>query len=87
MNCKDITKAEAKFIFEINMSDWLQALILPYRYTNFQGKMLYTEKNWQHPTKHKTLFAKSRQETKTSQLLKLACIITWLPIVYTIPTA
>ena len=43
VNCKDITEAEAKFIFETSMSDWLQALLLLCECTILKETMLCTE--------------------------------------------
>ena len=44
VNCKDITEAEAKFIFETSMSNWLQALLLLCKCTILKETMLCTER-------------------------------------------
>ena len=53
VNYNDITKTKAKYIFETNMSDWFQALVLTYGCTTLQETFFF---------KHKILFIKSRQE-------------------------
>ena len=31
LECTDVTEAEAKFVFESNLADWLAALVLPHQ--------------------------------------------------------
>ena len=43
VNYADVLKSEAKFIFKINLANWLSALVLPYIYTDFYAKILYSK--------------------------------------------
>ena len=42
-NCADISEAKAKFIFEMNLADWLSELVLLHNCADFHTTILYTE--------------------------------------------
>ena len=44
MCCSDGHEAEAKFLFENNMADWLAAYVLPYNSKMLADVMLYAER-------------------------------------------
>ena len=55
VNCADVLKSEAKFIFEMNSASWLSALVLSYNCTGLHTTMLYAEQIGsiqQHPSAH-----------------------------------
>ena len=44
MCCSNVHEAEAKFLFENNMADWLAAYVLPYNSKMLDDVMLYAER-------------------------------------------
>ena len=44
MCCSNVHEAEAKFLFENNMADWLAAYVLPYNSKMLADVMLYAER-------------------------------------------
>ena len=44
MCCSDVYEAEAKFLFENNMADWLAAYVLPYNSKMLADVMLCAER-------------------------------------------
>ena len=40
VNCANMSDTEAKYIFEINLADWLSALVLPYNCADLYKMML-----------------------------------------------
>ena len=43
VNCAKVSDAESKFIFEMNLANWLHTFVLPYSYIDLHATMLCTK--------------------------------------------